>query len=133
MAANHRPLVPGSVYASTAKTIATNTARTNVSGTGTNTALTAATTTGLRIDMIIVELAATSAAALVFLWLYDGTDQILIDEIPIPAITVSNTVAGARVVRTYTNLVLPPTYRLFVSTTIAQNTNVAVFGGDYTE
>lgn len=131
MPANTQPIVPVAPTIGVAGTIATNTSRAIIAGTGTNTALTAATTNGFRVDQIVVMLAATSAAASVFIWIYDGTNQTLFDEFIIPAVTASNTVAAARIARSYTNLVLPPTYRLFTSTTIAQNTDVFALGGSY--
>lgn len=131
MAMNNLPVVPGSLSVEWAATVATNTSRANISGTGTNTALTATSTNGKRIDEIVVQLAATSAAAVVFIWYYDGTNQYLYDEIYIPAITASTTVPAARVSKKYTNLYIQPTHRLFASTTIAQNTNVGAFGGAY--
>ena len=131
MAANTLPIVPIAPIVGAAGTVATSTARTTVVGTGTNTAVTATSTNGLRIDQIIAQCSATSAAASITLWIYDGTNQYLFDEMVIPAVTASTTVPAARVVRNYSNLVLPPTYRLFAATTIAQNTNVFALGGSY--
>lgn len=131
MAANTQPIVPNTPIIGIAGTIATSTARTTVSGTGTNTAVTATSTNGLRVDAITVMCSATSAAASVTLWIYDGSSQYLFDEIPVAAITASNTIPAFSAVKYYTNLVLPPTYRLFAATTIAQNTNVFAHGGSY--
>ena len=131
MAANQQPIFPLTPIIGAAGTIATSTARTTVSGTGTNTAVTATSTNGLRVDAITVTLAATSAAATVTIWIYDGSSQYLFDEFVIPAVTPSNTVAAYSATKYYPNLVLPPTYRLFAATTIAQNTNVFAFGGTF--
>lgn len=131
MAANTAPIFPLTPVIGAAGTIATSTARATVVGTGTNTAVTPTSTNGKRIDAIMVTCAATSAAAVVTLWIYDGTNQYLFDEIVVTAVTPSNTVAAFSAIKYYTALVLPPTYRLFAATTIAQNTNVFAFGGDY--
>ena len=131
MPANTLPIVPNVPTAECAASVANVTARTQISGTGTTTSLTAATTNGKRVDQIVVQCIATSAAAIVFIWIYDGTNQNLFDEIVIPAVTVSNTVAGARIEKNYSNLVLPAAHRLFASTTINQATDVFALGGNY--
>lgn len=131
MAANTVPIYPLTPVVHEAGTIATSTSRATVVGTGTNTAVTPTSTNGKRIDAIMVTCAATSAAATVTLWIYDGTNQYLFDEITVAAVTASNTVPAFSTVKYYSYLVLPPTYRIFAATTIAQNTNVHVFGGDY--
>jgi hypothetical protein len=131
MPANTLPIVPISPIVGIGDTIATLTSRAKITGTTGLTAVTSTSTNGLRIDQIVVALAATSAAACVFIWIYDGTTSFLFDEFVIPAVTVSNTVPAARIAKNYGNLVLPPTYRLYASTTIAQNTDVFAMGGAY--
>ena len=131
MPVNTQPIFPLSPLVGVGNTIATSTARANVVGTGTNTAVTPVSTNGKRIDAITVTCAASSAAACVTIWIYDGTNQYLFDEIPVAAVTASNTVPAFTATKYYPNLVLPPTYRLFAATTIAQNTSVFCFGGDY--
>jgi hypothetical protein len=131
LAANTSPIFPLTPVIGAAGTIATSTARTTVVGAGTNTAVTPTSTNGKRIDAIMVTCSATSAAACVTLWIYDGTNQYLFDEIPVSAVTIGTTVPAFSAIKYYPNLVLPPTYRLFAATTIAQNTNVFAFGGDY--
>ena len=132
MAANQLPVFPILPVIGAASVIATSTARTTVVGTGTNTAVTAAATEGLRVDAITVTCSATSAAACVTLWLYDGTNQYLFDEIVVAAVTaVGNTTPGFTATKYYSALVLPPNWRIFAATTIGQNTNCFVFGGSY--
>ena len=132
MPINKEPVFPVAPIVGIGDTIATLAGtRAKITGTTGLTAVTAASTNGLRIDQVAVQLAATSAAAIVMLWIYDGTTSFLFDEFVIPAITASNTVPAARVVKTYSNLLLPPTYRLYASTTIAQNTDVFAMGGSY--
>ncbi len=131
MAANTLPIVPILPIIGIGDTIATLTSRAKITGTTGLTAVTAASSEGLRVDQIVVALAATSAAACVFIWIYDGTTSFLFDEFAIPAVTVSNTQPAARIARSYTNLVLPAAYRLYATTTIAQNTDVFAMGGAY--
>jgi len=131
MAANTDPIFPSSAIIGIGTTIATSTARANVTGTGTNTACTNTSTNGLRVDAIVVTAAATTAAACVTIWIYDGTTQFLFDEFVVPAITPSTTVAAYSATKFYTSLVLPATYRIFAATTIGQNTNVFVMGGAF--
>ena len=131
MALNTAPVVPGTPYIGYGDTIATLTSRAKITGTTGLTQVTATTTNGLRVDQIVVTLAATSAAASVLIFLYNGTTSWLFDEFVIPAITASNTVAAARISRNYSNLVLGPTDQIFAATTIAQNTDVFAFGGKY--
>jgi hypothetical protein len=131
MAANTAPIFPLTPIVGIGDTIATLTSRAKITGTTGLTAVTATSTNGLRIDAISVVLAATSAAACVLIFIYDGTTSFLFDEFVIPAVTVGNTTPAAAITKYYPNLVLPPTYRLYAATTIAQNTDVFAFGGSY--
>jgi len=86
---------------------------------------------GTRIAEIVVKCAATSAAALVRIFLYDGTTYYLFDEIAITAATSSNTVSTVRVSTSYNNLVLPSSsWSVRATTTIAQATSVIALGAD---
>lgn len=90
---------------------------------------------GLRVLEINAQCAATSAAALVRIFMSSDTGATwrLFDEITITAATVSNTVRANRNFTAYTNLILPgPTWRLGVTSTIAQAIEVYAFGGDLT-
>ena len=87
--------------------------------------------TGTRIAEIVVKSAATSAAAIVRIFLYDGTTYWLFDEINVTAATGSSTVAQNRVSTTYNNLILPSaSWSLRVTTSVAQTTHVTAFGAD---
>lgn len=113
------------------------TARTVVTGTTGLTAITPTSTNGKRIDAIRVKCCQTvaGAAAIVCIWVYDGTKSYLFDELSCSAVTPGNTTEAFSVEKTYSNLVLPPTYRLYASITVssAGNTNciVTAHGGDY--
>lgn len=87
--------------------------------------------TGTRIAEIVVKCAATSAAAIVRVFLYDGTTYWLYDEITVAAATGSSTVQQTRVSTSYTNLILPSaSWSVRVTTSIAQATHVTAFGAD---
>lgn len=86
---------------------------------------------GTRITEVVVKLAATSAAAVVRLFLFDGTTYFLFDEIAIAAATGSATVLQSRVSATYSNLILPSSsYSLRVTTSVGQVTHVTAFAAD---
>lgn len=110
-------------------------ANTTLDGSGANfSTLITGAASGTRIDEVHVKCAATSAAALVRLWLSPdgGTTKRLYWEFPITAVTVSNTVPAFAMAVSFTNLILPDTNTVLLATsTIAQSTNVMVFGADY--
>lgn len=86
---------------------------------------------GTRINEIVVKCAATSAAAVVRIFLYDGTTYWLFDELVVGAITGSSTVAQFRTRVTYDNLVLPnASWSVRVTTSVSQATHVAALGAD---
>lgn len=88
-------------------------------------------TAGTRVAEIVVKCAATSSAALVRVFLFDGTNYFLFDEIAVAAATSSNTVATARVSTSYNNLILPSSsWSVRVTTTIAQATHVTALAAD---
>lgn len=110
-------------------------ANTAIDGSGVITTLLTGVAAGTRVLEIDAQCAATSAAALinVFLSLDSGSTWKLLDQIAITAATVSNTVKANRNVATYTNLILPGTAAVLgVTTTIAQSTNVVAMAGDLT-
>jgi len=101
------------------------TAPTNVS-----TVLTGAAA-GTRIAEIVVKCAATSANAVVRVFLYDGSTHWLFDEILVTAATGSATAVQFRVSTLYSNLILPTaSWSLRVTTSVSQTTHVTAFGAD---
>jgi hypothetical protein len=87
--------------------------------------------TGTRIAEIVVKNAATSSAAIVRIFLYDGSTYWLFDEITVAAATGSSTVQQTRVSTTYNNLILPSaSWSVRVTTSIAQTTHVTAIGAD---
>lgn len=87
--------------------------------------------TGTRVNEICIKSAATSAAAVVRIFLFDGTTYWLFDELVIAAITGSSAVAQFRTRVTYDNLVLPSaSWSVRVTTSISQATHVTALGAD---
>jgi len=93
------------------------------------TALTAGAS-GTRIEEIVTKCAATSSAAIVRAFLYDGSAYWLFDEYTIAAATGSATVQQTRVSTSYSNLVLPFGWSLRFTTSVSQATHVTVLGAD---
>ena len=112
------------------------TANTATDGTGTITDLITGVAAGTRVLSINVQGTATVVAALVNIFLWDGTQWDLFDQVTITATTGSNTVKGYRLVTAYTDLVLPSTsYKLGATISVAPSSGtvrVAAFGGDLT-
>lgn len=109
------------------------TANTAIDGTGTITTLITGAATGTRVLEIDAQCAASSAAALinVFLTTNGGSTWRLFDQITITAASASTTVKANRNLATYANLVLPDANAsIGVTTTISQSTNVIALGGD---
>lgn len=87
--------------------------------------------TGTRISEIVIKCAATSAAAIVRTFLYDGSTYYLFDETTIAAATGSATVAQTRVSTIYNNLILPSaSWSIRVTTSVTQATHIMAFGAD---
>lgn len=86
---------------------------------------------GTRVNEICIKSAATSAAAVVRVFLFDGTAYWLFDELLVTAITGSSTVAQFRLTKTYDNLVLPnASWSVRVTTSVSQATHVTALGAD---
>lgn len=81
-------------------------------------------TNGARIDYIVVKgssssITAATAANLVQIWNWDGTNAYLTDEITVSAVTPSATAASFSTTYTFANgLYLPAANRLYVSVTV---------------
>ena len=112
------------------------TANTATDGTGTINDLIVGGSAGTRVLSVNVQGTATTVAALVNLFLWDGTQWDLFDQVTITATTGSNTVKGYRLVTAYTDLVLPSaSYKLGATITVAPTTGtvrVSAWGGDLT-
>lgn len=93
---------------------------------------------GTRIDYIDIQGVATTVAGLINLFVYDGTNYILWQQVPVQVVTSSTTVpAFAAYLSSNSNanimpLTLPTGYSLCATTTIAQTgVRVTAYGGDF--
>ena len=102
----------------------------------------ASATQSQRVDWVNVYAASSSmtsatTAGLVGLWLWDGTNAYLIQELVISAITPSTTSAGFQLIQYFSSpIMIPATYVLYCSTSVTTtaSTNalaVQAFGGTY--
>lgn len=111
------------------------TSRANITGTTGLVKLTDTSTNGTKIDAITVEAKGTTVANQVDIWIYNGTTSFLFAEILVTATTPNTTTISAFTTTvTYNNLVLPPTFQLYVSTqvgTTSADFNIYAFGGQY--
>ena len=112
------------------------TANTATDGTGTINDLIVGASAGTRVLSVNVQGTVQTATALVNLFLWDGTQWDLFDQVTITATTGSNTAKGYRLVTPYTDLVLPSASWKLGATITVQPTSgtvrVAAFGGDLT-
>lgn len=133
MPANTTPIFPLTpiIGIATLTTATAVTSRANITSTTGLTQLTATSTNGTRVDAITVKSKATSVASNVCIWVYNGTTSFLFDEFEVTAVTASNTADSFSLTKLYNNLVLPPTYQLFISETVQTDLTVFAFGGTY--
>ena len=111
--------------------VAVATANTNRDGTGTLVSLITGVAAGTRINEVAVQATVTTTAGMVRIYLYDGTNYRLWDEVSIPVATVSASVKGIRVATTYNNLILPSaSWQLFASTHNGEAFTVTTMGAD---
>jgi hypothetical protein len=106
-------------------------ANTNRDGTGTLVTVITGVAAGTRIAEVVVEATVTTTAGKVRLYLFDGTNTRLFDEVVIAAATPSASVRTTRVSTVYTNLILPSaSWQLRASTHNAEAINVIALGAD---
>tara|TARA_R110002126_G_C10102169_1_gene466292 strand:- start:30 stop:431 length:402 start_codon:yes stop_codon:yes gene_type:complete len=93
---------------------------------------------GTRIDYIDIQGVATTAAGLINLFVFDGTNYILWQQVPVQVVTSSTTVpAFAAILSSNSNantmpLTLPTGYSLRATTSVAQTgVRVTAYGGDF--
>ena len=127
-------------YASTPKVGSANltTADTSLTAPTTVSTIVTAGSSGTRIDYIEIQGVATTVAGLVNLFIHDGTNYILWQQVPVIAVT-SSTTAPAFVAYLSSNsnanimpLTLPTGYSLRATTSVAQTgVRVTAYGGDF--
>jgi hypothetical protein len=113
----------GAIEISTADT--SRTSPTNV-----GTVLTAGAS-GSRIDEVNVVALGTTTSNVVRLFLFDGTNYFLMQEVLIAALTPSVTAPVVTYISTYSNLMLPSGWSLRATTNNAEAYEVLAFGGDF--
>lgn len=127
-------------YASTPKfgSAVLTTADTSLTAPSTVGTIVSAGASGTRIDYIEVMGVDTTVAGLINLFVYDGTNYILWQQIPVQAITSATTTpAFAAAISSNGNanvmpLTLPTGYSLRATTTVAQTgVRVTAYGGDF--
>lgn len=115
--------------------VAISTANPNLNGSGTlGTVLTAPSgslVAGAQIYSVIVKAAQSTSQGMVRLFVYNGTSNFLIREIPIPATTQTGFEPAYRAVITL-NMFLAPSYALKASTENAEIFNIVTFATDAT-
>ena len=149
MAAGTAPIFPSTPWAATADLTAASACTTrgpiaHASLTATPcfaVAVSPTSTNGRRIDTIQVRASSTAIGAAtvaqtVLIWMSNGTTAYVIDEIPVTAQTPSSAAPAFNISKSYSNLVLPAGFSLYVSTTVATTVSttalsVSAFGGDY--
>lgn len=124
------------VFAATPKigVASVSTANTSRDGTGTIATILTAGASGTKIYRISLQATGDPADSVVTLFLHDGTNYWLFDEIDVgnPA-AASATVTGFRASRSYDDLVLPSGWSFRAAITVALTAgviNVFAFGGD---
>jgi hypothetical protein len=83
-------------------------------------------TNGSKIEEVVITayfttLVASTAAGLVYLWLYNGTTYFVWDVLVVAAITPSTTTAGFRLSKPYNNLFVPSGWTLYAGQSVAAN------------
>jgi hypothetical protein len=127
-------------YASTPKFGSANltTADTSLTAPTTVGTIVSAGSSGTRIDYIDIQGVATTVAGLVNLFVYDGTNYVLWQQVPVQGVTSSTTSpAFSAVLSSNSNanimpLTLPTGYSLRATTSVTQSgVRVTAYGGDF--
>jgi len=110
------------------------TANTARDGSGTLGTVLTAGASGSRVERVTIRATGTTTAGMIRLFVHDGTNARLIDEVPVPAITPSGTVPAFQVDVTFGDnrpLLLPNLFSLRASTNNAETFHVVAFGGSF--
>lgn len=127
-------------YASTPKfgSATLTTADTSLTAPTTVGTIVSAGASGTRIDYIDIQGVATTVAGLINLFVYDGTNYILWQQVPVIAVTSSTTAPAFSAVLSSNNnsnimpLTLPTGYSLRAAASVAQTgVRVTAYGGDF--
>lgn len=129
MVANVTPIFPITAIAAVAQVTTANAA---LDGSGVPVTIYTPGSNGGRVDLIRVKAIATTTAGMIRLFIHDGTNNRLWQEIPVTAIVPSATVESfeAELIPTRP-LVLPSGYSLRATTEKTETFNIHVCGGDF--
>lgn len=129
MAGNTAPLFPVTPIAAVAQVSAANS---SLTGSGTIVDIYSPGANGGRIEYIRIKATVTTTSGMVRLFIYDGANARLWQEIPVSAVTPSATVESfeAELIPTRP-LVLPSGYTLRATTENAETFNIFAHGGDF--
>lgn len=129
MAGNTNPIFPEVGIIGNAQI---STANTNRDGSGTIADVVTAGVDGSRVNEIEVRATGTTTAGMIRLFIHNGSAYRLWREIPVGAVTPSDTVeAWSDFIIPRTPLVIPNGYKLAAATHNAETFNVFAHGGDY--
>lgn len=106
-------------------------ANTNRDGTGTIVDVVTAGANGSRVEAIEITAVGTTTAGVVRLFLYDGANTRLLEEVLVSAITPSATVKVFRATVALAWPVFAPGWKLRAATHNAETFNLSAFGGDF--
>jgi len=113
------------------------TANTNRDGTGTIVSVFTAGSSGSRIERVLIQAVGTTTAGMIRLYINDGTNSRLYQEIPIGATTPSGSVPAIAVacqaftMPTMYPIVIPTGFSLRASTNNTETFNIIAIGGDF--
>jgi hypothetical protein len=128
MAGNREPIFPLTPRLDFVQIATANTAR---DGTGTMGDVIAAGVEGTAVRRVHIKATVTTTAGMVRLFIYDGTNTRLLDEIVVAAVTVGAAVPGFSADRYYDDLILENGQTLRASTHNAETFNVFATAADY--
>lgn len=107
-----------------------NAANTNLDGSGSLVTAFVTGTNGSRIESIQVKAISTTVADIVRVFVFNGTSNFLLTEIPVTAVTPSGTVSAFET-GVSLSIILPENVTVKVSSHIGNNYNIFMFGGDF--
>jgi hypothetical protein len=95
---------------------------TSLTGPSTTATVLTAGTAGSKVEEIVIQGTGTTVAGVLNIWLHDGSNYSLVDQVLITAVTSSTTAVAFRQVRQYQNLVLTNnSWTLRISHTVTGN------------
>lgn len=107
----------------------------SLTDTGTIVSIMTAGAQGTKVERVRIKALVTTTAGMVRLWLHNGSANFLLEEVPVPALTKSASVAAFQADVDFSTpdrlLLLPASWSLRASTEKAESFNVHAVGADY--